>query len=47
MYDVAIINRLPNGILLGFNYYPSDQDYCYHEFSLYLFIVQFRIRWYE
>ena len=47
MYDIAIINRLPNGLLLGFNYYPADDNYRYEEFSLYVFIVQFRLRIYE
>jgi len=44
--DFSIILLLPNGINLGFNYYPANTNYEYEELNLYLLIVQLKWRFY-
>ena len=44
--DFSIILLLPNGINLGFNYYPANTHYEYEELNLYLLIVQLKWRFY-
>lgn len=44
-WEISIINRLPNGLVLGWNYYTPEEGYEFYEFDLYLLFVQFQIRW--
>jgi len=45
--DFSVILLLPNGLNLGFNYYPSDDTYEYEEMNIYLLIIQLKWRFYE
>ena len=45
--DFSIILLLPNGINIGFNYFPMDKEHQYEEVNIYLLIVQFKWRYYE
>ena len=38
--DFRIILLLPNGINLGFNYFPADTEHNYEELNIYLLILQ-------
>ena len=40
--DFSVILLLPNGLNIGFNYFPSDENYEYEEINIYLFIVQLK-----
>lgn len=42
--DFSIILLLPNGINLGFNYFPADTEHNYEELNIYLLIVQLKWR---
>ena len=44
--DFSVILLLPNGLNLGFNYYPADEDREYEEMNIYLLIVQLKWRFY-
>jgi hypothetical protein len=44
--DFSVILLLPNGLNIGFNYFPSDENYDYEEINIYLFIVQLKWRFY-
>jgi len=44
--DFSIILLLPNGINLGFNYFPMTDEYQYEEVNIYLLIVQLKWRFY-
>jgi hypothetical protein len=44
--DFSIILLLPNGINVGFNYYPADMEHNFEEWNLYLLILQFKWRFY-
>ena len=45
--DFSIILLLPNGINIGFNYFPRDTEHQFEEVNIYLLIVQFKWRYYE
>ena len=44
--DFSIILLLPNGINVGINYYPANEEYNFEELNIYLLIVQFKWRFY-
>jgi hypothetical protein len=44
--DFSLILLLPNGINIGFNYFPANEEFQYEEVNLYLFIVQLKWRFY-
>ena len=47
-WEVNIINRLPNGLILGWSYFAPDEEkeeFNYYEFDLYLLIIQLQFRW--
>ena len=44
--DFSVILLLPNGLNLGFNYYPANEEYQFEEINVYLFIVQLKWRFY-
>jgi|TARA_R110002020_G_scaffold206071_1_gene411121 hypothetical protein len=44
--DFRIILLLPNGLNLGFNYYPATELYNYEEINIYLLIFLFKWRFY-
>ena len=46
LMDFSVILLLPNGLNLGFNYYPADEDHEYEEMNIYLLIVQLKWRFY-
>mgnify|MGYP001166901060 FL=1 len=45
--DFSIILLLPNGINIGFNYFPANEEFQYEEVNIYLLIVQLKWRYYE
>ena len=45
--DFSVILLLPNGLNLGFNYYPADEQYEHEEINVYLLIIQLKWRFYE
>jgi len=45
--DFSVILLLPNGLNIGFNYFPPDKEHLYEEVNIYLLIVQFKWRYYE
>ncbi len=45
--DFSVILLLPNGINIGFNYFPMDKEHQYEEVNIYLLIVQLKWRYYE
>lgn len=44
--DFSIILLLPNGLNVGFNYFPADEEHNYEELNIYLLIVQLKWRFY-
>lgn len=44
--DFSIILLLPNGLNIGFNYFPATEEYTYEEVNVYLLIVQLKWRFY-
>ena len=44
-WELNIINRIGNGLLLGWSYFEKEEGYEFYEFSLYLLFVQFQLRW--
>tara|TARA_R100000908_G_scaffold21485_1_gene8459 strand:- start:1980 stop:2126 length:147 start_codon:yes stop_codon:yes gene_type:complete len=45
--DFQIILLLPNGLNLGFNYFPAEpEEYNYEELNIYLVIIQLKWRFY-
>jgi hypothetical protein len=44
--DFSVILLLPNGINIGFNYFPMDKEHEYEEVNIYLLIVQLKWRQY-
>jgi hypothetical protein len=44
--DFSVILLLPNGLNLGFNYYPADEDHEYEETNIYLLFIQLKWRFY-
>ena len=45
--DLSIILLFPTSFICGLSYYPADKDFLHHEINIYLFLLQFQIRWYE
>ena len=43
--EFTIIERC-NGLMLGFNYYPPNEEYAHHEVNIYFLIVQFKFTWF-
>jgi len=44
--DFSVILLLPNGLNIGFNFFPADDNYEYEEVNIYLLIVQLKWRFY-
>ena len=44
--DFSIILLLPNGINLGFNYFPANEEFNYDEINIYVLLLQFKWRFY-
>ena len=44
-WELNIINRVDNGLLLGWSFYNPEDDFDFYEFSIYLLFVQFQLRW--
>ncbi len=44
--DFSVILLLPNGLNIGFNYFPATEEYIYEEVNVYLLIVQLKWRFY-
>jgi len=47
MRSIAIISLFPTAFIGGVSYYPSNEEYPYEEFNLYLFLIQIQVRIYE
>jgi hypothetical protein len=45
--EFAIINRIWDGLLIGFTYYPMDNDNDYSELNLYLLFIVLHIKVYK
>jgi len=43
--SIIIENLLPHGLLLGFEYYGSDEEFDFHELQISLLIIRFTITW--
>ncbi len=44
--DFQIILLLPNGLNLGFNYFPANEEFNYEEINIYVLLLQFKWRFY-
>ena len=44
--DFSVILLLPNGINLGFNYFPMDEQHDFEEVNIYLLTIQLKWRFY-
>ncbi len=44
--DFSIILLLPNGLNIGFNYLPMDEEHDYEEVNLYILMVQLKWRFF-
>mgnify|MGYP003139235670 FL=1 len=44
--DFSIILLLPNGVNLGFNYFPANEEFNFEELNIYFVFVQFKWRFY-
>jgi hypothetical protein len=40
--EIHIINRIPNGIALGWTYYPPDRNHKFEELTLHLGVIDLR-----
>ena len=45
--DFSIILLLPNGLNVGFNYFPANEEFNYEEYNIYLLFIQLKWRYYE
>ena len=44
--EFFVILLIPNGLNIGFSYFPQSEVYDYEEVSFYLLIVQLKWRFY-
>ena len=44
MYEIELQNRIKVGFCLGFGIYPSDKDYDFSEYILYLGLISIHIK---
>ena len=44
-YEISIISLIPTGMVVGWSYYPRDEENNYNEVNLYLLFIQLQYRW--
>mgnify|MGYP003631249222 CR=1 len=44
MYEIELQNRIKVGFVLGFSVLPSDKDFDYDEYILYLGLISLHIK---
>jgi len=44
---IAIIDKSLTGLLIGFSYFPEDENAKWNELNIYLFIICIHIKWNE
>jgi hypothetical protein len=44
MYEIELQNRMKVGFVLGFSIFPSDKDYEYTEYIIYLGLISLHIK---
>ena len=47
MYEVELQNRMKVGFVLGFSIFPSDEDFKFSEYILYLGLISLHIKIYK
>tara|TARA_R100001509_G_C4846811_1_gene208582 strand:+ start:783 stop:932 length:150 start_codon:yes stop_codon:yes gene_type:complete len=47
MMEVAIINRLDIGLMIGFSYFKKDHKNDFSELNLYLLFFVIHIKWWQ
>jgi hypothetical protein len=43
--EIAIINRIDVGLLLGFSFFHKDNEKDFNELNMYLFFIVIHIKW--
>jgi hypothetical protein len=47
MYEIELQNRIDVGFVLGFSIFPSDKDFNYTEYILYLGLISIHLKTYK
>jgi len=47
MYEIELQNRIKIGFLLGFSIYPSDKEFKFSEYILYLGLISLHVKIYK